>query len=333
MINYTTLQKLHKDFTKIKKEINKETEDKLVIISAESLLKQEFPEPQYIIEGLLPEGLTLMVGLPKIGKSFLALHIALAVASENGKVLGYFGCKQGKVLYLALEDNQRRLHMRLEQLLRGEEIPKNLYLATQIKKLPDGLEQLREAIREMGINFIIIDTLARIVNTSGRKGNVYLEDYSMVEPLAELCKEENVSVLAIHHRRKTESEGDWTLDFSGSTGLTAVADNLVYLKRARGEKRAELRITGRDLANDIEMALEWDDEIGFYKYVGDLDAIVESEQKRQILDFLKQIEEAKPIEIARETGLKIGVVYTVLNRLKEDGKVIRTKWGFYKLDL
>jgi RecA-family ATPase len=326
-----------KTYFSIIKNIEKEYENikykKNLPKSLKSLLDKEFPETEFIIDGLLPEGLTLLVGLPKTGKSYLALHVGLAVAS-GGVALGYFECKKRNVLYLALEDNERRLQMRAKELLKESEVPENFYYETSWPKLPDGLEPLREVIEEKKINFLIIDTLARIVNTNRKRGsNVYLEEYSMIEPLAELCKEDGVSILVIHHRRKTESETDWTLDFSGSTGLTAVADNLAYLKRVRGEKRAELKITGRDLVEDIEMLLEWDDVIGFYKYAGDLDAIVESEQKRQILDYLKEVEEAKPSEIAKETGLKIGVVYTVLNRLKDDGKVIRTKRGFYKIDL
>lgn len=288
-------------------------------------------EPEFIIDGLLPEGLTLLIGLPKIGKSFLALHIGLAVAS-GGVALGYFECKKRNVLYLALEDTERRLQMRARELLRDEEVPDNFYYETSWKKFPDGLEPLIEVIKEEKIEFLIIDTLAKIVNINRKRGgNVYFEDYSMVEPFTEFCKNENVSVLVIHHRRKTEIENDWTLNSSGSTALTAVADNLVYLKRARGEQKAELRITGRDLVNDVEMALEWDNEIGFYKYAGDLDAIVESEQKREILSYLEGVEEAKPSEIAKETGLKLNVVYVVLNRLVEDGKVKKIKRGFYKL--
>jgi RecA-family ATPase/DNA-binding transcriptional ArsR family regulator len=315
----------------IEKEYENKKYKKNLPKSLKSLLDKEFPEPEFIIDGLLPEGLTLLVGLPKTGKSYLALHVGLAVAS-GGVALGYFDCKQRNVLYLALEDNERRLQMRAKELLKDEEVPDNFYYETSWPKLPDGLELLREVIKEKGINFVIIDTLARIVSTNGRRGsNVYLEEYNMVEPLSDLCLKENISILVIHHRRKTKSEEDWTLDFSGSTGITAVADNLIHLKRTRGEMKAELRITGRDLPNDIEMALEWDNEIGFYKYIGNLDAIVESEQKRQILDYLKEAEEAKPSEIAKETGLKINVVYTVLNRLKDDGKVIRTKRGVYKL--
>jgi len=315
----------------LRKEYESKKNKKNSLKTLKSLLQKEFPEPEFIIDGLLPEGFSLLVGLPKTGKSYLALHIGLAVAS-GGVALGYFECKRRNVAYLALEENERRLQTRAKELLKESEIPENFYYELTWDRFPMGLEPLREYIRENKVEFLIVDTLARIVDTNGKKGgNAYIEDYRMVEPLADLYLQEGVSILAIHHRRKTESDEDWTLDFSGSTGITAVADNLVLLKRARGEKKAELKIRGRDLVNDIEMALEWDDKIGFYRYVGDLDAVIESEQKKQIINYLKDAEEAKPSEIAKETGLKIGVVYTVLNRLREDGKVVRTKRGFYTL--
>jgi RecA-family ATPase len=322
--NYSsTLKNIEKEYEK--KKYKKNSPETL-----KSLLEEEFPEPEFVVDGLIPEGFTILSGLPKTGKSFLALHIGLAVAS-GGVALGYFGCKQRNVFYLALEENKRRLQMRVKELLRGKEEPENFYYVISWERFPEGLEPLREFIKEKNIGFLIIDTLARIVNTNGRKGNnAYFQEYTMVEPLSDLCVQEGVSILAIHHRRKTESE-DWTLDISGSTGITAVADNLAHLKRARGEKKAELRIRGRDLANDIEMALEWDDEIGFYRYVGDLDAVIESEHSKEILRYLKGVEEAKFSDIVGVLGLQKQQVLTYLTRLEAKGLIKRENRGFYRI--
>ena len=333
---FSILKGIDKEFNELKTKYSSENKSPKTLKSLKTLLEKEFPEPEFIIDGLLPEGLTLLVGLPKTGKSFLALHIGLAVAS-GGVALGYFGCKQRNVLYLALEDTERRLQMRAKELLRGSEAPKNFYWETSLRKFIDDsgqlvLERLIKVIHEQKIEFLIIDTLARIVNTNGRKGgNVYLEEYKMVEPLADLYKNENVSVLVIHHRRKTESDEDWTLDFSGSTGITAVADTLIRFKRSRGEKKAELKITGRDLVNDIEMALEWDDEIGFYKYIGDLDAVVESEHSKEILAYLKGVGEAKFSDIVGILGIQKQQVLTYLARLEAKGLIKRLNRGFYSI--
>lgn len=77
-------------------------------ISAYELDHKEFPPVNWAVPDLIPEGVTILSGKPKIGKSWLMLNIAIAVAS-GGMALGKTKCEQGKVLYAANEDNQRRL--------------------------------------------------------------------------------------------------------------------------------------------------------------------------------------------------------------------------------
>ncbi len=84
--------------------------------SAADLLRKELPPVRYVVPGYIAEGLTVLAGRPKLGKSWLALDLAVAVAT-GGAALGSIRVEQGDVLYLALEDNERRLQKRLMQLL------------------------------------------------------------------------------------------------------------------------------------------------------------------------------------------------------------------------
>src|SRR5438876_1590786 len=97
------------------------------IMSAREFMALELPEPRWAVPGIFPEGLNIFTGRPKQGKSWLVLATAIAVAS-GGRALGRIEVQAGDVLYLALEDSDRRLHNRLDQLLDGAEVPERLHL-------------------------------------------------------------------------------------------------------------------------------------------------------------------------------------------------------------
>jgi hypothetical protein len=91
--------------------------------TARGLLEHEFPEQRYAVPGLISEGLNLLVGAPKLGKSWLAMNVAAAVAF-GGVALDKINVTRGEALYLALEDPPRRLQRRLRLVLSGRRRPK-----------------------------------------------------------------------------------------------------------------------------------------------------------------------------------------------------------------
>src|SRR6266700_6581592 len=107
------------------------------IFSALSLVQETYQPMQWAVRDILPEGCVLFAGRPKLGKSWLAYHIAISIA-EGGRALGGIRVKQGDVLYLALEDGRQRLQWRLKTLLRGHPVPQRLHLATQWLPLDAG---------------------------------------------------------------------------------------------------------------------------------------------------------------------------------------------------
>src|SRR3712207_5876754 len=94
-------------------------------ISASDLLRKQFDPLRWIVPELIPEGLTLLAGPPKIGKSWLCLDLALAVAGY-GQFLDEVEVETGDVLYLALDDTQRRLQERIRRLLGEKPVPERL---------------------------------------------------------------------------------------------------------------------------------------------------------------------------------------------------------------
>lgn len=226
--------------------------------TAAELISQDFPEPRWVIPSLLPEGLTILGGKPKIGKSWLALGIAVATAAGE-RTLGCMQTEPGDVLYLVLEDTPRRLKSRLVSVLQGGKAPCNLYLYTAWSKLDqDALLQLSAwLLQHPATKLIIIDTLQKIRQAQKNNG-LYAQDYEALEGLKALADDKRIAILVIHHLKKG-SENDLVDLLSGTTGLSGAADAVWILKRERGTADAALYATGRDF-EEQELALEFNRE-------------------------------------------------------------------------
>ena len=86
----------------------------LPTVSMNDLYEQVYPGRPPVVDGLLYAGTYLFVGAPKVGKSFLMAQLAYHVSM--GLSLWGYEVRQGTVLYLALEDNHRRLQERLYRM-------------------------------------------------------------------------------------------------------------------------------------------------------------------------------------------------------------------------
>jgi hypothetical protein len=212
--------------------------------TAADLAAMQFPPQRWAVPNLLPEGLTMLAGKAKMGKSWMGLGVALAIAT-GGKAFGTVDVDQGEVLYLALEDKPRRLQDRLLKMLRVAP-PRTLYFHTQWPRLGAGGEdRLREWIESHPeARLIVIDTLKMIKPETKGNRNAYDVDYESVRPLIEITNQYNIAILVIHHMRKAEAD-DPIDEISGSIGLSAGVDGLMVLRRERGAADAFLYVDGR----------------------------------------------------------------------------------------
>jgi len=292
-------------------------------------MKQEMPEIKWLIPGFLPQGLMILAGKPKIGKSWLVLDIALAI-STGGIALGKYKCEPKGVLYLALEDNERRLRDRIKKLLPDNTSLGEFYYAT------DGVGRGIEAITcidqfltaNKHIKLVIIDTLQR-VRTIEVGHNVYQSDSEALIGLQELAGKRDIAIIVVHHLRKTGSD-DWMDQVSGSTGLTGVADTVAILERGRGEQDAMLNITGRDV-EEIKLALQFD--AGLWQVIGSAEEYQLSRERREIVNLLKITPNQKPATIAKMLDRPRGAIRKLLYEMVRSGQVCVDDQGQYSLPL
>jgi hypothetical protein len=232
------------------------------IIKATALMGQEFGEIHWAVDGLIPEGATILAGRPKVGKSWLVLGTAFA-AAQGGIALGRIPVQAGPVLYLALEDGQRRLQRRLQKLIDAQQLqpPDNLDLAVQWPRSSDGgVDAINQWLDDHpGARLVIVDTLARMRDRRRQENGLYEEDYEAVSLLQQIGLSRNVAILVITHTRKPKSSGDEDFldEVQNSTGLTGAADCVLVLKRPRQSREGTLFVTGRDV-DERKISLSWD---------------------------------------------------------------------------
>ena len=217
--------------------------EKLAVIDGETLQDMRFQPGKFCIDTLLPQGISMLGGAPKNGKSWMVLDWCVRIA--KGEPVWNLPVKQGLTLYLCLEDPLRRVQDRLLQLT--DEVPPNAFFATAAEKLGQGLcEQIQEFAREHPDTVLVAIDTFQIVRSGGQDIS-YASDYEEVRELKKLADELQLSILLVHHLRK-QGASDPLNKLSGTTGISGAMDAVFILDRGqRSEGAATLVCTGRDI--------------------------------------------------------------------------------------
>lgn len=213
-------------------------------VTMQELYQDIYSKKPPVIEGLLYQGTYLFVGSPKIGKSFFMAQLAYHVST--GTPLWDYPVKKGTVLYLALEDDYRRLQERMYRMF-GTDSTENLYFSVSSKPLGNGLtDQLSGFIREHpDTMLVIIDTLQKIREVDSDSYS-YAKDYEIINQLKQFSDSWGICLLLVYHTRKQKSSDNFDM-ISGTNGLLGCADGAFMLyKETRTSNKATLEISGRD---------------------------------------------------------------------------------------
>ena len=216
---------------------------RLQTIDADTLQSTAYEPVSFVVDDLLPQGLHLLAGAPKIGKSWLALWLAVAVA--KGDPVWGMGVKQGTTLYLCLEDSTLRIQNRLFEIT--EDAPASVHFSTNSDTLGKGLEeQLCAFLAEHPDTvLVIIDTL-QMIRGAGYD-NTYANDYRDLSALKRIADARSIAILLIHHLRK-ELADDVFSRISGTTAISGAVDSsFTLVEDKRGSGKATLSCIGRDI--------------------------------------------------------------------------------------
>ena len=293
-----------------------------------ALLEHDFPPLIWVVPGLIPAGLSLLVGAPKVGKSWAALDIALAVAS-GGQALGGIPVDPGDVLLLALEDGPRRIAERMRLLLGNNDASPRLHAYVDWPRDVAARAAWQWCRDHPGVRLVVVDTLARVRPPREKGGNSYDQDTDALVPWQKLAEHFKVAVVLVHHDRKAADANDFIDNVSGTHGLAGVADTTLILDRDRMQDHGRLRLTGRDV-HEREIALVRAGPAWVITDGPPRDPNLGDDSTR-ILTWLAQHEHAAgPTEVADALDLNVANVKVTLGRLAHSGRLAKDGRGLYR---
>jgi AAA domain/IclR helix-turn-helix domain len=309
-------------------------------ITLGELLAMDLPEPEWIVPGMLCEGLAILAGQPKAGKSWLSLSLAIATAG-GGSVLGIDNVPQGRVKLMALEDTFKRLLDRSLFLSEGQDCPMAL-THLEFRLEPEPLDELDLWLTDNpDCKLVIIDTFGRYRDPQQRGSNLYDHDTKQADVLQKLAFKHHICLLLIHHTRKETSEGNPLAEVSGSFGLPGVADTVMVLKSSgnNDNRVGTLHVTGRDVEeNQYRMRMVTEDvarATGTVPgWVIDKSPVIEAAtpERRDLLKLLTDADRPMQLkEIAEGIGKSVTTVQKTLRKLIQTGDVYQPARGQYTL--
>ena len=305
-----------------------------------TLMKIEFPEPRWILDQMIPEGVIIFAGKPKIGKSVFALNLGVAV-SLGGKCLGK-DVDKGSVLYMHLEDNQRRIQHRIIEMLPLDEYsgakapaPDNLNLYYKWPRMGEGgMRALDNFLNAYNARLVIIDTFKMFQPhlTKGDAKKIQYEiDYDRLSALREIAERHNTTIMPIMHARKQASDDPIDL-ISGTLGISGAVDNVMVLYERKGN-RAKLFTQGRDVDSEV-YTVEYTKDIWTWQMIGKSSQVMNTEMQQAVLNYLIEFGSKKdpltPTQIVAGSSVKKDYVAgRILPMLLKNGNIKKAGYGKY----
>ena len=222
--------------------MNNKMNHPLITVDGRTLMDRPLEPPNFVVDTLLAQGLHLLAGSPKVGKSWLALWLAVMVA--KGEPVWGMSVKQGTTLYLCLEDSVLRIQNRLFEIT--EDAPSSVHFCTECALIGQGLEEQVEIFLTAHPDtvLVIIDTLQMV---RPARDATYANDYRDLSVLKRIADARGIAILLIHHLRK-ETADDVFNRISGTTAISgAVNSSFTLVEEKRGSGRVRLTCVGRDI--------------------------------------------------------------------------------------
>jgi hypothetical protein len=303
-------------------------QDEAQTFTAPELQGRRFAPARAVLPGLVAAGATVLIGRPKLGKSWLVLDLCIAIAAGR-PALGTLHPEAGDVLYLALDDGDRRLQRRMATLLpEGEAWPARLALATRWRRASEGgLADIAAWCRAAANpTAVVIDSLGRFRSLKGAESATI---YNAIAQLQRIARDHDIAAIVVHHARR-RSGGD-PVDTVGD--IAGVADTVLAMKR--GDRGVALYARGRDI-EESETLLAFDGTTCRWTLAGPLgseaNSAAKSDARAAVVAALAASLPALSVkEIAAAIGRSHGAVHTLLHRMLADGEVERVGRGRYHL--
>lgn len=296
------------------------------------LMREEFPPVKWAVPGLLAEGVNLLAGAPKLGKSWMALALGADIANGT-PALNAVEVERGPVFYCALEDTGRRLQRRRrQQIAAGGRPAPLLTLETSCPTMTNGGDAvLVEWLEENpSARLVIIDTFEKMRGAVAPGSSAYSGDYAAGTRFKTLADHYGVPFLLIHHVRKQAAD-DWQNLVSGTAGLTGAMDATLVLERGRGQADGVLHVTGRDV-EETDYAMTFDAHAGAWtKLDGPASDHLVADTRAAILQLLREHGPLAPKLVAESLDLNPNTIRQTCKRMADAGQLHKSPGGEYSV--
>jgi hypothetical protein len=301
---------------------------RFAMTSTTALMAMELPPIRWVVPDYVAEGLSILAGRQKLGKTWLAMDFAIAVAC-GGAAMGSIICEQGDVLYVDLENGPRRIQRRIDALFPGERNRPDLSRLSWASQAPaldagfiDALDDWVGSV--IAPRLVIIDVLQRVKPQPKGRQNAYESDYAAVAPLQTWAKDHEVAVVCLHHTRKGGAD-DPLEALSGSNGLSACADTTLLLDR--DGNGITLYVRGRDV-EERESAMSF--LSGTWNLIGEAAEVRRTHERSRILSTLLTADGGMgPGEVAIAAEMPRNNVDQLLFKMAKAGEVRKIGRGHY----
>ena len=292
--------------------MNNKMNHPLITVDGRTLMDRPLEPPNFVVDTLISQGLHILAGSPKVGKSWLALWLAVTVA--KGEPVWNMTTKQGTTLYLCLEDSVLRIQNRLFEIT--EDAPSSVHFCTECDLIGQGLEEQVDAFvaAHPDTVLVIIDTLQMVRPIHDA---TYANDYRDLSVLKRLADKHGIAILLIHHLRKEKAE-DVFHRISGTTAISGAVDSsFTLVEEKRGSGRARLTCVGRDIEyRELELERSGDnvwqlvsDSRTQPELLGDRIVYLLSELMRDRTEFIgtptELSEQIDPVDVERISPKKV----------------------------
>ena len=264
----------------------------LEISSFKELAEKEIPQVEPLVDNFLPgKGVFLFCGSSKIGKSWMALQLGFKITT--GTPLWHFDTVKKDVMYLCLEDGERRLQERMFKM--SKQYPDEFHYATKANLIGKGLEEQLEHMLEDNprVGLIIIDTFAavRSLMPASVSTNPYNVEYQTINSLHNIAEEHDIVILLIHHVRKMKSEDPYE-DILGTNGLFGASDGaFIFRKKDYADPDVQLHLKSRDMEERV-LTIRFDKNTYNWELINDNtpieDVLQNDEDVRNTIEFIRQ---------------------------------------------
>jgi hypothetical protein len=303
---------------------------RLVPAVTDAILAAAGPPLGWAVPHHVGEGLTVLAGRQKIGKTWLAMHFALAVAG-GGKAFGQIRCEAGDVLYVDFENGPRRIAERVRTLTassRRDADLSRLCWATEAPAPADdafltALDDWRASVPAPRL--VVVDGPPRIRLDGQLSRRIWGNDHVALKRLQRWAIGHGLAVICVCRTRSGRG-ADPEAEQAGPDAFAAADATLVLQDDVA--RNLALHISGRDVEERVS-AVRF--AMGRWSLLGEEAAIRRSESRDRILEALEVFGRLTPAEIADETGLSPGNTRQHLLRLSREGEIWRDFIGNYQL--